>query len=69
MTSLGQGSDEVNEVPVPVLVRRLPRAWRLGCQSDGTSHSQPRPSGQNKPGDMAQRLADGGEEVVAGLLG
>lgn len=36
MTSLEQGSDEITDVPVPVLVRRLPRAWRLGCQSDGT---------------------------------
>ena len=36
MTSLGQGSEELPERSVPVLVRRLPRAWRLGCQSDGT---------------------------------
>ena len=41
MTSLGRGSDEVTEVPVPVLVRRLLRRAcherRLGCQPDGTS--------------------------------
>ena len=40
MTSLGQGSDEVTDVPVPVLVsrllRRASREWRLGCQPDGT---------------------------------
>ena len=36
MTSLGQGSDEVTEVSVPVLMRRLPRAWRLGRRPDGT---------------------------------
>ena len=40
MTSLGQGSDEATEVPVPVLVsrllRRACRERRLGCQPDGT---------------------------------
>lgn len=36
---------------------------------DRSADDQPRPSGRDKPGDIAQRLADGGEEVVAGLLG
>ena len=36
MKSLGQGSGEAIEVAVPVLVRRLPRAWRLGRRPDGT---------------------------------
>jgi len=27
MTSLGRGSNEATDVAVPVLVRRLPRAW------------------------------------------
>ena len=40
MTSLGQGSDEVTDRSVPVLVRRLLRRAcherRLGCQPDGT---------------------------------
>ena len=67
MTSLGRGSGEATEVPVPVLVRRLPRAWRLGCQSDGTSHSQPRPSGQNKPGDIAGEPKNSGEASVPGV--
>ena len=36
MKSLGRGSEELPERSVPVLVRRLPRAWRLGCHPDGT---------------------------------
>ena len=36
MTSLARSSEELPERSVPVLVSRLPRAWRLGCQSDGT---------------------------------
>ena len=73
MTSLGQGSGDAIEVAVPVLVSRLLcracRAWQPGRRQTGRAASQPRPSGRDKPGDMAQRLADGGEEVVAGLLG
>mgnify|MGYP000900916461 FL=1 len=52
----------------------VPAVTGLSCvvtqsSADRTTTSQPRPSGRDKPGDMAQRLADGGEEVVAGLLG
>ena len=73
MTSLGQGSDEATEVAVPVLAEApaaTGQSWVVTQSSaDGTTTSQPRRSGRDKPGDMAQRLADGGEEVVAGLLG
>ena len=74
MTSLGQGSDEVTDRAAPVLAETpaatgLPRAATLRRRQTGRAASQPRPSGRDKPGDMAQRLADGGEEVVAGLLG
>ena len=73
MTSLGRGSDEATDVAVPVLVRRMLRwachEWRLKSRWTGWAASQPRPSGRNKPGDMAQRLVDGREAVVAGLLG
>ena len=73
MTSLGRGSNEVTDRAVSVLAETpaatgLPRA-ATRASADGTGRSQPRPSGRDKPGDMAQRLADGGEEVEAGLLG
>mgnify|MGYP001009679757 CR=1 FL=1 len=46
------------------------QSWVVTQSSaDRTTTSQPRPSGRDKPGDSAQRLADSGEEVVAGLLG
>jgi len=67
MKLLGQGSDEVTEVPVPVLVRRLPRAWRLGRRRTGRAASQPRPSGRNKPGDSAGEPRNSGEPSVPGL--
>ena len=57
MTSLGRGSDEATDRAVPVLaetpaVTGLPGA-ATRASADGTTASQPRPSGQNKPGDRA----------------
>lgn len=69
MMSLGRGSDEATDVPVPVLVRRLLRRacheWRLGCR--GRAASQPRPSGRNKPGDSAGEPKNRGEVSAPGL--
>ena len=67
MKLLGQGSDEATDVAVPVLVRRLPRAWRLGRRRTGRAASQPRPSGRDKPGDRAGEPKNRGEPSVPGL--
>lgn len=62
MTSLGRGSDEATDRAMPVLVRRLlrraSRERQLRRRQTGRAASQPRPSGRDKPGDMAQRLAE-----------
>ena len=71
MTSLGRGGDEVTDVPVPVLVRRLLRracrAWRLGYRLTGrAAASLDRAAGTNQeiePGEPKNR----GESSVPGL--
>ena len=72
MTSLGQGSDEVVARSVPVLVRRLLRracrAWRLGYRRTGRAASQPRPSGRDKPGDIAGEPKNRSEASLPGLV-
>ena len=71
MTSLGRGSNEVTEVPVPVLAE-TPAATGLPwvvtqSSADGTTTSQPRPSGRDKPGDIAG--AEEQRRVVCAWLG
>ena len=71
MTSLGQGSDEATEVAVPVLAEApaaTGQSWVVTQSSaDGTTTSQPRPSGRDKPGDRAGEPVSGSASSVPGL--
>ena len=71
MTSLGWGSNEVTEVPVPVLAE-TPAVTGQSClvtqsSADRATTSQPRPSGRDKPGDIAEEPKNSGEPSVPGL--
>ena len=67
MTSLGQGSNEATEVPVPVLAETPAACVATRVLADGTGRSQPRPSGRDKPGDIAGEPKNSGEPSVPGL--
>ena len=71
MTSLGQGSDEATEVAVPVLAEApaaTGQSWVVTQSSaDGTTTSQPRRSGRDKPGDRAGESLSGSAPSVPGL--
>ena len=73
MTSLGQGSDEVTEVAVPVLAEApaaTGQSWVVTQSSaDGTTTSQPRRSGRDKPGDRAGGAEEQRRAVCAWLGG
>ena len=71
MTSLGQGGGEVTGVAVPVLAEApaaTGQSWVVTQSSaDGTTTSQPRRSGRDKPGDSAGEPKNRGVPSVPGL--
>ena len=73
MTSLGWGSNEVTEVPVPVLAE-TPAVTGQSClvtqsSADRATTSQPRPSGRDKPGDRAGGAEEQRRAICAWLGG
>ena len=74
MTLLGQGSDEVTEVPVPVLVRSLLRRacheWRLGHRRTGRPQaSLDRAAGTNQEIERRSRRTEASRLCLAWRTG